>query len=109
MFVTIRSTRVAAAPGRHESAYVDHTNYQSLNRVLTHNNNSEESQPYATIQTGDPTGTGRGGDSIYGDLFKDELHSRIKFNHRGQVAMANAVGGCTSRPIHSSRKHLVPT
>ena len=42
------------------------------------------------IQTGDPTGTGRGGDSIYGDYFKDELHSRIKFNHRGQVAMANA-------------------
>ena len=42
------------------------------------------------IQTGDPTGTGRGGDSIYGDLFRDELHSRIKFNHRGQVAMANA-------------------
>ena len=42
------------------------------------------------IQTGDPTGTGRGGDSIYGEPFKDELHSRIKFNHRGQVAMANS-------------------
>ena len=42
------------------------------------------------IQTGDPTGTGQGGDSIYGEPFKDELHSRIKFNHRGQVAMANA-------------------
>eukprot|EP00740_Mantoniella_antarctica_P007315 CAMPEP_0181351108 /NCGR_PEP_ID=MMETSP1106-20121128/1616_1 /TAXON_ID=81844 /ORGANISM="Mantoniella antarctica, Strain SL-175" /LENGTH=312 /DNA_ID=CAMNT_0023463611 /DNA_START=149 /DNA_END=1084 /DNA_ORIENTATION=+ len=42
------------------------------------------------IQAGDPTGTGRGGDSIYGELFKDELHSRIKFNHRGQLAMANA-------------------
>eukprot|EP00741_Cyanophora_paradoxa_P014967 tig00020830_g14440.t1 len=41
------------------------------------------------IQGGDPTGTGKGGDSIYGEPFIDEFHSRIKFNHRGQVAMAN--------------------
>jgi cyclophilin family peptidyl-prolyl cis-trans isomerase len=43
------------------------------------------------IQTGDPTGTGKGGESSFDDgvPFKDELHSRIKFNHRGQVAMAN--------------------
>ena len=27
---------------------------------------------------------------MYGEPFKDELHSRIKFNHRGQVAMANS-------------------
>jgi peptidyl-prolyl cis-trans isomerase SDCCAG10 len=40
-------------------------------------------------QTGDPTGTGEGGDSIYGKPFKDEIHQRIKFNHRGQVACAN--------------------
>lgn len=31
-----------------------------------------------------------GGDSIYGEPFVDEIHSRIHFNHRGQVAMANA-------------------
>ena len=48
------------------------------------------------IQTGDPTGTGRGGESIYGEYFKDELHSRIKFSHRGQVAMANAGGRDTN-------------
>jgi cyclophilin family peptidyl-prolyl cis-trans isomerase len=41
------------------------------------------------IQTGDPTGTGKGGSSIWGRPFKDEIHGRIKFNHRGQVAMAN--------------------
>ncbi|KAG5179623.1 cyclophilin-type peptidyl-prolyl cis-trans isomerase [Tribonema minus] len=41
------------------------------------------------VQGGDPTGTGKGGDSIWGKPFKDECHSRIKFNHRGQVAMAN--------------------
>lgn len=38
---------------------------------------------------GDPTGTGTGGSSIWGRPFKDEIHGRIKFNHRGQVAMAN--------------------
>lgn len=42
------------------------------------------------VQLGDPTGTGEGGESIWGKPFKDEFHGRIKFNHRGQVAMANA-------------------
>lgn len=41
-------------------------------------------------QTGDPTGTGMGGESIYGEPFKDEFHSRLKFNRRGLVGMANA-------------------
>ncbi len=41
------------------------------------------------VQLGDPSGTGEGGESIWGKPFKDEIHSRIKFNHRGQVAMAN--------------------
>ncbi|ESO86646.1 hypothetical protein LOTGIDRAFT_194800 [Lottia gigantea] len=42
------------------------------------------------VQGGDPTGTGEGGESIYGKPFKDEFHSRLKFNRRGLVAMANA-------------------
>eukprot|EP00803_Ostreobium_quekettii_P001959 evm.model.scf_632.4 EVM.evm.TU.scf_632.4 scf_632:48706-50358(-) len=41
------------------------------------------------IQGGDPTGTGKGGESIYGGTFKDEHHSRLKFTHRGLVACAN--------------------
>uniref|UniRef100_A0A8D8PN49 Spliceosome-associated protein CWC27 homolog n=2 Tax=Cacopsylla melanoneura TaxID=428564 RepID=A0A8D8PN49_9HEMI len=41
-------------------------------------------------QGGDPTGTGTGGDSIYGKPFKDEIHSRLRFVRRGLVAMANA-------------------
>jgi len=41
------------------------------------------------VQGGDPTGTGEGGESIYGRPFKDEFHSRIKFNHRGLIACAN--------------------
>ncbi|XP_031731052.1 spliceosome-associated protein CWC27 homolog isoform X2 [Anarhichas minor] len=42
------------------------------------------------VQGGDPTGTGTGGESIYGRPFKDEFHSRLRFNRRGLVAMANA-------------------
>lgn len=42
------------------------------------------------IQGGDPTGTGMGGESIYGQPFKDEFHQRLRFVRRGLVAMANA-------------------
>jgi len=42
------------------------------------------------IQGGDPTGTGEGGESIYGKPFKDEFHSRLRFVRRGLVAMANS-------------------
>ncbi|KAF5204787.1 Peptidyl-prolyl cis-trans isomerase cyp57 [Thalictrum thalictroides] len=42
------------------------------------------------VQTGDPTGTGTGGESIYGAVFSDEFHSRLRFTHRGLVACANA-------------------
>jgi peptidyl-prolyl cis-trans isomerase SDCCAG10 len=43
------------------------------------------------IQGGDPTGVGDGGESSYdGKPFRDEFHSRLKFNHRGVLAMANA-------------------
>ncbi|KAK1986239.1 cyclophilin type peptidyl-prolyl cis-trans isomerase/CLD [Colletotrichum cereale] len=70
--------------------------------------------PGFILQGGDPTGTGNGGESIYdggafgGELepwpmderrghnagptgigFKDEFHSRLKWNRRGQLGMAN--------------------
>ncbi|XP_058474159.1 spliceosome-associated protein CWC27 homolog [Solea solea] len=46
--------------------------------------------PEFIVQGGDPTGTGTGGESIYGRPFKDEFHSRLRFIRRGLVAMANA-------------------
>ena len=33
--------------------------------------------PGFIIQGGDPSGTGMGGESIYGKPFKDEIHSRV--------------------------------
>ncbi|KAI8898882.1 cyclophilin-like domain-containing protein [Globomyces pollinis-pini] len=45
--------------------------------------------PKFIVQGGDPTGTGFGGESIYGKPFADEFHSRLKFNQRGLLAMAN--------------------
>ncbi|TKY68586.1 Peptidyl-prolyl cis-trans isomerase CYP59 [Spatholobus suberectus] len=50
-----------------------------------------------TAQTGDPTGTGTGGDSVYkflyGDqarFFNDEIHIDLKHSKTGTVAMASA-------------------
>lgn len=42
------------------------------------------------IQGGDPTGTGRGGKSIWDKPFADEVSTTIKFDKPGQLAMANA-------------------
>lgn len=42
------------------------------------------------IQTGDPTGIGSGGASIYGGAFEDELHPELRFVGAGILAMANA-------------------
>ena len=41
------------------------------------------------IQGGDPTGTGMGGESIYGDAFEDEFSEEL-YNVRGALSMANA-------------------
>ena len=42
------------------------------------------------IQGGDPTGTGRGGQSIWGKSFEDEIVPSLVFDKPGYLAMANA-------------------
>lgn len=48
------------------------------------------------VQTGDPTNTGKGGDSVYGQLygpqarfFEDEIRPGLKHTKRGMVGMAS--------------------
>uniref|UniRef100_A0A3B0MML3 Cyclophilin, putative n=1 Tax=Theileria annulata TaxID=5874 RepID=A0A3B0MML3_THEAN len=52
--------------------------------------------PNFMVQTGDPSGTGNGGESIYGEPFENEIVSRLKFRNRGMVAMANTGGKCSN-------------
>ncbi|XP_033118194.1 peptidyl-prolyl cis-trans isomerase-like 1 [Anneissia japonica] len=42
------------------------------------------------VQGGDPTGTGRGGASIYGQYFEDEIHPELKHTGAGILSMANS-------------------
>jgi cyclophilin family peptidyl-prolyl cis-trans isomerase len=42
------------------------------------------------IQGGDPDGSGRGGKSIWGKPFEDEVRNGLRFDRKGLLAMANA-------------------
>lgn len=46
--------------------------------------------PSFMIQGGDPTGTGMGGESIWGKPFEDECDPNVQFTEKGLLAMANA-------------------
>lgn len=41
------------------------------------------------LQGGDPTGTGKGGESIWDKPFKDEITGAYKHDSRGVLSMAN--------------------
>ncbi|KAJ1533785.1 Peptidyl-prolyl cis-trans isomerase cyp8, partial [Nowakowskiella sp. JEL0078] len=45
--------------------------------------------PGFIIQGGDPTGTGKGGESIWGKNFEDEIKQNVKHAERGTLSMAN--------------------
>lgn len=46
--------------------------------------------PQFMLQCGDPTGTGRGGESIWGKAFEDECTPDLRFDKVGLLAMANS-------------------
>ncbi|KAJ3403342.1 Peptidyl-prolyl cis-trans isomerase-like 3 [Chytridiales sp. JEL 0842] len=53
------------------------------------NNNFHRNIKEFMVQTGDPTNTGKGGTSIWGRKFEDEIKATLKHNARGIVSMAN--------------------
>jgi peptidyl-prolyl cis-trans isomerase-like protein 2 len=51
------------------------------------------------LQGGDPTGTGRGGESYWKENFKDEIRAKLSHNARGMLSMANKGPGTNSSQL----------
>ncbi|KAI8920995.1 peptidylprolyl isomerase [Powellomyces hirtus] len=64
--------------------------YQLAKRGYYNNVKFHRIIPDFMIQGGDPTGTGRGGTSIYGEKFPDEIHPELKHTGAGILSMANS-------------------
>ncbi|CAM1502823.1 Fc.00g075990.m01.CDS01 [Cosmosporella sp. VM-42] len=71
--------------------------------------------PNFMIQGGDPSGTGKGGSSIWGKYFDDEFDGPLTHNARGTMSMANKGKNTNSSQFfiaykatpHLDRKHTV--
>ncbi|POS87054.1 peptidyl-prolyl cis-trans isomeras-like protein-like 2, partial [Erysiphe pulchra] len=80
------------------------------NGVIFHRN-----IPNFMIQGGDPTGTGKGGSSIWGQNFRDEFDGPLTHDSRGIVSMANKGKNTNSSQFfitykatrHLDRKHTI--
>lgn len=67
------------------------------------------------IQGGDPTGTGRGGESIFGGKFEDEFDNSLRHTEKGILSMANSGPGTNGSQFfitlaptpHLNGKHTV--
>ena len=61
------------------------------------------------IQGGDPTGSGKGGSSIYGPTFEDEISPKVLHDGRGVLSMANSgknTNGSQFFILYKSAPHL---
>lgn len=71
--------------------------------------------PKFMIQGGDPSGTGKGGQSVWGKYFDDEFEGPLTHNARGTLSMANKGKNTNSSQFfvtykatpHLDRKHTV--
>ena len=67
------------------------------------------------IQTGDPTGTGSGGESAFGKPFEDEIRPQFSHEGRGVLSMANSGANCNKSQFfitfrsckHLDKKHTI--
>ena len=59
------------------------------------------------IQGGDPSGIGKGGESIWGGKFEDEFHTDNTHDKRGQVSMANTGTNSNGSQVSSYRFDIV--
>lgn len=59
------------------------------------------------IQGGDPTGTGRGGESVFGGKFQDEILSELKHTGAGILSSANSGPNTNGSQVLSATSSIV--
>ena len=116
------------APTEEDTVAVMHTNMGDINIKLFPNEAPKAVENFVThanngyynglifhrvikdfmIQGGDPTGTGMGGESIWGRSFKDEFDPKLH-NLRGALSMANAGPNTNGSQFFIVQANTVPS